>query len=131
MRALICREWGDIGRLKVEDVAAPKPGAGEVLIRVKATAVNYADAIMVAGRYQTKPELPFSPGLETAGVIEACGPEVQGLQPGDRVMAILAYGGLAEYAVAPAAETYVIPLDLSFAEAGAFPIAYISSHVAL
>src|SRR4029450_10253268 len=97
---------------------------------------------MVAGRYQTKPELPFSPGLETAGVIEACGSDVQGLKPGDRVMAllayggrglepagvieacgsdvqglkpgdrvmaILAYGGLAEYAVAPAAETYVIP----------------------
>src|ERR1700694_1780937 len=109
----------------------PRPGRGEVLIRVRATAVNYADAIMVAGRYQTKPELPFSPGLETAGVIEACGPYVQGLQPGDRVMAILSYGGLAEYAVAPAAETYVIPQGLSFAEAGAFPIAYISSHVAL
>src|SRR5262249_50961202 len=109
----------------------PRPGRDEVLIRVKATAVNYADAIMVAGRYQTKPELPFSPGLETAGTIEACGPDVKGLKPGDRVMAILAYGGLAEYAVAPAAETYVIPDSMSFAEAGGFPIAYISSHVAL
>ena len=117
--------------LKLEDVEPPVPKAGEVLIRVKATAVNYADAIMVAGRYQTKPELPFSPGLETAGVIKACGPDVEGLKPGDRVMAILAYGGLAEYAVAPAAETYVILQNLSFAEAGAFPIAYISSHVAL
>ena len=131
MRALICRQWGGIEQLQIGEAPVPRPGRGEVLIRVKATAVNYADAIMVAGRYQTKPELPFSPGLETAGVIEACGPDVQGLQPGDRVMAILAYGGLAEYAVAPAAETYVIPRDLSFAEAGAFPIAYISSHVAL
>ena len=131
MRALICRQWGGIEQLQIGEAPVPRPGRGEVLIRVKATAVNYADAIMVAGRYQTKPELPFSPGLETAGVIEACGPEVQGLQPGDRVMAILAYGGLAEYAVAPAAETYVIPQDLSFAEAGAFPIAYMSSHVAL
>jgi NADPH2:quinone reductase len=131
MRALICRQWGGIEQLQIGEAPMPRPGRGEVLIRVKATAVNYADAIMVAGRYQTKPELPFSPGLETAGVIEACGPDVQGLQPGDRVMAILAYGGLAEYAVAPAAETYVIPQDLSFAEAGAFPIAYISSHVAL
>ena len=131
MRALICRQWGGIEQLQIGEAPVPRPGRGEVLIRVKATAVNYADAIMVAGRYQTKPELPFSPGLETAGVIEACGPDVAGLKPGDRVMAILAYGGLAEYAVAPAAETYVIPQDLSFAEAGAFPIAYISSHVAL
>src|SRR6266853_3963416 len=124
MRALICRQWGGVDELTVGDAPVPEPAPGEVLIRVKATAVNYADSIMVAGRYQTKPPLPFSPGLETAGVIEACGPDVQGLQPGDRVMAILAYGGLAEYAVAPAAETYVIPQDLSFAEAGAFPIAY-------
>jgi NADPH2:quinone reductase len=101
------------------------------LIRVTATAVNYADSIMVAGRYQTKPELPFSPGLETAGVVAACGPGVTGLAPGDRVMAILPFGGLAEYAVAPAAETWVIPAGMSFAEAGAFPIAYISSHVAI
>src|SRR6266851_9197897 len=131
MRALICRQWGGIEQLQIGEAPMPRPGRGEVLIRVKATAVNYADAIMVAGRYQTKPELPFSPGLETAGVIEACGPDVQGLQPGDRVMAILAYGGLAEYAVAPAAETYVIPQGLSFDEAGAFPVAYISSHVAI
>jgi len=72
-------------QLQIGEAPMPRPGRGEVLIRVKATAVNYADAIMVAGRYQTKPELPFSPGLETAGVIEACGPDVQGLRPGDRV----------------------------------------------
>src|SRR3981189_2143324 len=83
MRALICRQGGGIEQLQIGEAPVPRPGRGEVLIRVKATAVNYADAIMVAGRYQTKPELPFSPGLETAGVIEACGPDVQGLQPGD------------------------------------------------
>src|SRR5919204_3795710 len=95
MRALICREWGDIGTLKVEDVPPPTPAAGQVLTDVKATAVNYADAIMVAGRYQTKPPLPFSPGLETAGVVAACGDGVTRFAAGDRVMAILAYGGLA------------------------------------
>jgi NADPH2:quinone reductase len=73
MRALICRHWGSIDELELGEMPVPKPGADEVLIRIKATAVNYADSIMVAGRYQTKPELPFSPGLETAGVIEACG----------------------------------------------------------
>ena len=73
MRALICRQWGGIDGLAIGEMPVPEPAADEVLIRVKATAVNYADSIMVAGRYQTKPPLPFSPGLETAGVIEACG----------------------------------------------------------
>jgi NADPH:quinone reductase len=131
MRAVICRAWGEVDTLKLEDVAAPTPGAEDVLIAVKATAVNYADALMIAGRYQTKPDLPFSPGLETAGVVAACGARVARLKPGDRVMAILAYGGLAEMAVASEAETYPIPASMSFEEAGAFPVAYISSHVAI
>jgi NADPH2:quinone reductase len=131
VRALICSQWGDVDQLTVGDAPVPEPGPEEVLIRVKATAVNYADAIMVAGRYQTKPPLPFSPGLETAGIVAACGTQVTGFEPGDRVMAILPYGGLAEYAVAPAPETYRIPAGMSFPEAGAFPIAYFSSHVAI
>ena len=131
MRAVLCRGWGTIDELTLAEVPPPAPSAGEVLIAVKATAVNYADAIMVAGRYQTKPPLPFSPGLETAGLVVACGEGVTRFSPGDRVMAILAYGGLAEMAVAPEAETFAIPEGMSFEEAGAFPIAYISSHVAL
>jgi NADPH2:quinone reductase len=131
MRALICRHWGDIDDLAIGDMPVPEPAPDEVLIRVKATAVNYADAIMVAGRYQTKPRLPFSPGLETAGVVEACGRDVSGFKPGDRVMAILAHGGLAEFAVAPAVETFRIPEAMDWVEAGAFPVAYTSSHVAI
>jgi NADPH2:quinone reductase len=131
MRAVICRAWGEVDDLRVEEVAAPTPGPDDVLIAVKATAVNYADALMTAGRYQTKPDLPFSPGLETAGVVAACGQRVTRHKPGDRVMAILAYGGLAEMAVAPASETFGIPAAMSFEEAGAFPVAYISSHVAI
>src|ERR671931_13906 len=131
MRALLCRAWGAIDGLTIADVPAPTPGPGEVLIDVKATAVNYADAIMVAGKYQTKPALPFSPGLETAGVVAACGDGVTRFAPGDRVMAILAYGGLAEMAVAEEVETFAVPDDMTFDEAGAFPIAYISSHVAI
>ena len=71
MRAVICRAWGEVEDLTVEDIAPPQPGPGEVLIAVKATAVNYADALLVAGRYQTRPALPFSPGLETAGIVHA------------------------------------------------------------
>src|SRR6059036_1000930 len=131
MRAVMCRAWGPIDDLIVEDVAPPTPGRGQVVINVHATGVNYADSIMVAGRYQTRPALPFSPGLETAGVVSACGEGVTRLKPADRVMAILAYGELAEMAVAPEAETFAIPAGMSFDEAGAFPIAYISSHVAI
>src|SRR5437899_6622938 len=131
MRAVICRAWGAVDDLTLQDVAAPAPGRGQVVINVHATGVNYADSIMVAGRYQTRPTLPFSPGLEAAGVVTQCGDGVTRYKPGDRVMAILAYGGLAEMAVADEAETFAVPDAMPFDEAGAFPIAYISSHVAI
>ena len=131
MRAVTCRAWGPIDTLKVEEIAPPTPAADEVLIDVRATSVNYADAIMVAGNYQTRPPFPFSPGLETAGVVARCGNGVTRFQPGDRVMAILAWGGLAEQAVAKEPETFAIPPGMSFDEAGAFPITYISSDVAI
>ena len=131
MRAVLCREWGAIDDLTIADVPVPTPAAGEVLIDVKAAGVTYADAIMAAGQYQIKPPLPFSPGFEAAGVVAACGEGTTRLQPGDRVMAILSYGGLAEMVVAPEADTFAIPDGMSFDEAGAFPVAYFSSHVAL
>jgi NADPH2:quinone reductase len=131
MRAVICRAWGEVEDLKVEDVPVPVAKPGEVLIDVEATGVNYADALMVAGRYQTRPDLPFSPGLETAGVVAACGAGVTRLAPGDRVMAILAYGGFAEKVATPEREAFAMPAGMSFDEAGAFPVAYISSHVAI
>lgn len=131
MRAVLCHAWGAVDDLTVETVEAPTPGPGELLIDVKATAVNYADSIMVAGHYQTKPPFPFSPGLETAGVVAQCGEGVTRFQPGDRVMAILAYGGFAEQAIAKEEEVFPIPDSMPFEAAGAFPIAYISSHVAI
>src|SRR5215468_3541526 len=131
MRAVICRAWGAVESLTVEDVSPPSPARDEVLIDVRATSVNYADSIMVAGKYQTRPPFPFSPGLETAGVVARCGDGVTRFRPGDRVMATLAWGGLAEQAVAKESETFAIPDGMSFEEAGAFPIAYISSDVAI
>ncbi|HKZ05312.1 MAG TPA: NADPH:quinone oxidoreductase family protein [Methylomirabilota bacterium] len=131
MRAMLCDAWGPVESLRLGDAPAPVPGDADVVIAVKATGINYADAIMVAGQYQTKPAFPFSPGLETAGIVATCGSAVTRFRPGDRVMAILAHGGLAELAVAPEAETFAIPARMPFDEAGAFPVAYISSHVAL
>src|SRR2546425_6406603 len=86
---------------------------------------------MVAGRHPARPPFPFSPGLETAGVVAACGEGVTRFAVGDRVMAILAYGGLAEMALADEAETFAVPDGMPFDEAGAFPIPYISSHLAI
>ena len=94
MRAVICRAWGSVDDLALEEVASPSPAPDEVLIDVRATSVNYADSIMVAGQYQTRPPFPFSPGLETAGVVAACGAAVTRFRPGDRVMATLGWGGL-------------------------------------
>ena len=131
MRAMLCHAWGPVEGLRLGEAPSPIPADGEVVIADRAAGINYADAIMVAGHYQTKPPLPFSPGLEAAGIVAACGDGVTRFRPGDRVMAILAHGGLAELAAAPEAETFAIPGRMSFEEAGAFPIAYISSHVAL
>lgn len=131
MRAVICDKWCEVEDLRVGELEDPIPASDEVLIRVHATCVNYADSIMVRGQYQTKPPFPFSPGLETAGEIIQCGSEVRAFQCGDRVMAVLAYGGLAELATANASEIYRLPPDMSWDDAAAFPIAYFSSHVAI
>ena len=131
MRALVCREWGPVDSLTIDEILPPKPNATQVLINCEATAINYADAIMVSGNYQTKPDFPFAPGLETAGTVIACGDEVTRVKPGDKVMALLHHGGLAEQAIAEETDTWKIPPGMNFTDAGAFPIAYFSSDVAL
>src|SRR5438128_10997442 len=109
MRAVICRAWGPVDDLKLEDVAPPTPGPGQLVIDIKATGVNYADSIMVAGRYQTRPPFPFSPGLETAGVVTRRGEGVTRFKTGDRVMAILAYRGFPEPGLAAGAQAFPLP----------------------
>jgi len=131
MRALLCHAWGTVDDLRLDDVPPPVPVAGEVLIAIESAAVNYADSIMVAGTYQTRPALPFSPGIEAAGVVAAVGAGVTRVRPGDRVMAILAYGGLAELAIAAEADTFPMPPGMSFDVGAAFTISYISAHVAI
>jgi NADPH2:quinone reductase len=131
MRALVCDAYGAVDALRVGELARPVPGPREILIEVIATAVNYADALMVGGTYQTRPEPPFAPGLEAAGVVSACGAEVTRFKPGDRVMALLAHGGMAEFAVAAESDAWPIPAAMSFDDAAVFPVAYISSDVAL
>lgn len=133
IRAAVCRRWGGIDDVGIEQVPAPRPGPDEVLIDVKASGINTTDVLLISGSHQTNRmlTLPYVPGLETAGVVAQCGERVAHLKPGERVMALLPFGGLAEQAVAKASEAFPIPDSMSFEAAGAFPVSYISSHLAL
>ncbi|MDX1541398.1 MAG: NADPH:quinone oxidoreductase family protein [Geminicoccaceae bacterium] len=131
MRAVLCRQLDGPGGLRVEDAPRPEPGRGEVRVRVRAAGVNFADTLLVAGRYQIKPELPFTPGMEIAGEIEALGPGVEGLDVGERVMATLAYGGFAEEVVARALDVVRVPNAVSDVAAAGLAVAYGTAHGAL
>ncbi len=131
MRAAVCSAWGEVESLEIRDLPEPEPGEGEVAIRVAAAGVNFADAIMIAGNYQTRPAHPFAPGLEVAGEVAALGPGCGRLAVGDRVMAILWWGGYAETAIAKETEAFLVPEGMSDREAAAFPTAWVSSHVAI
>ncbi|MSO64739.1 MAG: NADPH:quinone oxidoreductase family protein [Alphaproteobacteria bacterium] len=132
MRAIQCHRWGEpMDLVLVRDAAVPRPGPGEVLIKVRATGLNYADVVMIKGQYQTKPAFPFAPGLECAGVVDAVGPGVTRFKPGDEVIAKLDFGGFAEYAVGPEFDTYAKPPTMAWDVAASFYVAYVSSHVAL
>ncbi|MCY4334976.1 MAG: NADPH:quinone oxidoreductase family protein [Litoreibacter sp.] len=115
----------------VTDAARPEPGPGEVIIRVRACALNFADLLMIKGTYQEKPPKPFSPGMEVAGEVEALGEGVTSPKVSTRVAVYGGYGGLAEYGVFPAALCAPLPDAMDFETAAAFQVAYSTSHVAL
>jgi NADPH2:quinone reductase len=114
------------------ELPSPQPGPGQVRIRVAAAGLNFADELLCKGRYQLKPEMPFTPGMEMAGVIDACGAGVS-LEIGLRVMALTAlpHGGLAEQALANEADVYEIPPSLPDEHAAGFLIPYQTAHLAL
>ncbi|HEY5891313.1 MAG TPA: NADPH:quinone oxidoreductase family protein [Acidimicrobiia bacterium] len=130
MRALICNEYTGIDSLTVGELPEPEPTAGSVLVEVKAAAVNFADSLLVAGLYQMKPDLPFSPGSEVAGIVLDTG-TVAGLAIGDRVCGFSGVGGMAEKALIPGPATVKVPDTVSFEEAASIPVAYGTSYHAL
>lgn len=131
MRAMLCRAWGEPESLEMAEVDAPAPGPGQVAIAVEAAGVNFADTLMVRGRYQEKPPFPFSPGLEVAGEIAALGEGVSGLKVGDPVMAVPAHGAYAEVAIAAASDVFARPTGFDAVTAAGFPITYGTAHGAL
>lgn len=131
MKAMIVSACGPLENLTLETVSDPVSGDHNVVIDVKACSVNFADSLLVDGSYQVKPPLPFSPGLEVAGIISAIGKQVNGWKVGDRVQALTNWGGFAEkVAVSPDA-LCPLPDDMSFVDAAAFVVAFGTSHVAL
>ncbi|MCP4326984.1 MAG: NADPH:quinone oxidoreductase family protein [Alphaproteobacteria bacterium] len=131
MRAILCTDWGTPDDLKLADVEPPALMPGHVRIAVEASAVNFADTLLIAGTYQERPDRPFSPGLELAGTVAEIGAGVAAVAPGDRVMAVVPYGAFAEQVMAPEENVFRIPDAMDFDTAAAFPVAYGTSHVAL
>ncbi len=131
MKALLCREYGPIDRLKVEDVPSPRPGANEVLVEVKASSLNFPDALLVQGLYQVKPPLPFSPGMELSGIVKEVGAGVRGVKPGDRVIASPGRGGFAQECVVSAERVSPLPAGMDFETGSAFVLTYCTSLHAL
>ena len=109
MKAIICQQFGPPDQLLLTDVPSPKAGKGQVVIRVEACGVNFPDTLIIEGKYQFKPSLPFSPGGEVSGTIIEVGESVSHLHVGDRVFSLTVHGGFAEEVVANAATTLLMP----------------------
>lgn len=132
MRALVSEAAGGPETLVLrEDLPDPAAGAGEVLIRVRACGVNYPDTLMIEDKYQFRPPRPFAPGGEVAGDVIAVGAGVDGFAPGDRVLAIVGHGGMAERVAARAGKTLRIPDGMPYEEGAAFLFTYGTSYHAL
>ncbi|GAB5468862.1 MAG: NADPH:quinone oxidoreductase family protein [Rhodospirillales bacterium] len=131
MRALICGEPGSSGSMTLCEVVRPTPGPGQVLIKIAAAGVNFADSLMLAGRYQDMPSAPFAPGLEVAGRVVALGDKVCGWKEGQRVLAFLDHGGFADYALARADDLHALPASVEDATAAALGITYATAHGSL
>ncbi len=131
MRAVLCKELGLPEKLVVEEVPSPTAGKGQVVLSVKACGVNFPDTLIIQGKYQFKPELPFSPGGEVAGVVKEVGEGVTSVKPGDRVIASSTWGGFAEELVVEADRTIPMPEAMDFVPASAFVLTYGTSYHAL
>lgn len=131
MLALLSRAPGPPESLALCEVPDPVPGPGEILVRVKACGVNFPDVLIIEDRYQVRPERPFAPGCEVAGVVEALGPGVTGPEVGERVIGYSTFGGMAEKLVIGAERLVAMPDSMTFDEGAALTMTYGAAHYAL
>ncbi|GGJ83863.1 NADPH:quinone oxidoreductase family protein [Deinococcus aquiradiocola] len=128
MRAVVVDRLGAPDVMELRDVPAPTPGPGEVRIEVEAVGINFADVLAVAGEYLTRTRVPYTPGMEFAGIVESLGEGVTGVQVGQRVAALGGSGALARYATVNAAALIPVPENLSGPQAAAFPVSYFTAY---
>ena len=131
MRALVCRDYGPVENLVIEDRDDPIPADNEVAFQVKAAGLNFADLLIVAGKYQVRPPLPFVPGNEAAGVVTAVGRKVTRFKPGDRIIGALRGGAFAEQSVVDERLAIPLPDNMGFEQGAAYSVAYGTSYHAL
>src|SRR5438132_2200361 len=131
MRAAVVKEFGPILSHRLDSLPDPTPGPGEVLVAIRAAAVNFVDSLVVTGKYQFLPERPFAPGKLPAGVVTALGAGVQDLPVGDRVLTLAEQGGYAERIVVNARECFKLPKSMSFVDAAAMALVYDTAWFAL
>ena len=131
MKALLCHRFGTPDDLVLTEVPDPVAAEGEVVARVAAAGLNFFDTLMIAGKYQTKPPFPFSPGGELAGVVESIGSGVQEFKPGDRIMGYTNFNAVRERVAVPADRLVKIPPKLDFERAAALTITYGTAYYAL
>ena len=131
MRAIWVEELGEPDVLRLRELPIPVPAAGEVRLKVEAVGINFADVLASAGQYLTRTRVPYTPGMEFAGTIDALGEGVSGLEVGQRVASLGGRGGLAEFALSPTAALIPVPASFSGAQAAAFPVSYFTAYFGL
>ncbi|HEX8240892.1 MAG TPA: NADPH:quinone oxidoreductase family protein [Allosphingosinicella sp.] len=131
MKALLSNSPGGPETLELADLPHPRPGPGQLLVRVRACAINYPDVLMIEDKYQFRPPRPFAPGGEVAGVVEAVGEGVSGWAEGDRLIAMIGHGGLQEKVVIASAQAVPLPPERSFEDGSALILTYATSIHAL
>jgi len=124
MKAMIARTWGEPATLEYAETVPPVPEAGEVLIEVRAIGCNFLDILIVQGKYQKRPPLPFSPGAEAAGIVRAVGADVTQVGVGERVFALTGWGAYAEQVAVDQRHVYALPESMSYEQGAAFGLAY-------
>lgn len=131
MKAVLCKEYGPPESLVIDEVESPRAGRGQVVIQVKACGVSFPDTLIIQGKYQFKPPMPFSPGGELAGIVQEVGAGVEHIKVGDHVIAFTGWGGYAQEVVTEASRIIPMPANMDFATAAIFIMTYGTSHYAL
>jgi NADPH2:quinone reductase len=131
MKAIVCKQFGLPDTLEFKEIEIPQPKESEILITVKACSVNFPDTLIIQGKYQFRPEFPFSPGSDVAGVVEKVGASVTHFKEGDEVVGFIPFGGFAEKAIVKAKDCFPKPKGMSMVNAAAFLLAYGTSYHAL